>query len=57
MGMSFLLYLLGIIVLIAGLAWIATMLGAAQMYVAGAALLALTAGLVLAIARAREQGA
>jgi hypothetical protein len=38
--LSFALYLLGSIVCISGLAWVATMLGAAQLYVnAGAALL------------------
>jgi positive regulator of sigma E activity len=57
MAMSFLLYLLGIIVLITGVAWIATLLGVSQLYVTGAALLALAAGIVLAIARARTQAA
>jgi hypothetical protein len=53
--MSFLFYLLGCIVVITGLAWIATVLGVAQPYVTGAALLALAAGVVLAVARTSEQ--
>ncbi len=55
MGMSFLLHLLGFIVVIAGIAWIATMLGVAQLHVTAGALALLTIGIVLAIARARTQ--
>ena len=55
MGMSALLYILGIIVVVTGLAWVATLLGVAQLYVAGAALLALATGIVLAIARSRDR--
>jgi hypothetical protein len=42
--LSFALYLLGSIVCIAGLAWIATLLGAAQLYVTT------VAGILLAVA-------
>jgi hypothetical protein len=42
--LSFALYLLGSIVCIAGIAWVATLLGAAQVYVTA------TAALLLAIA-------
>ena len=55
MGMSFLLHLLGFIVVIAWIAWIATMLGVAHLYVTAGALVLLTIGIVLAIARARTQ--
>ena len=53
--MSGLLYILGVIVLITGLAWVATLLGIADVYVTGAALIALVIGVVLTIARARTQ--
>ena len=55
MGMSFLLHVLGVVCAVTGLAWIATLVGIAQAYVAGAALLLVTIGIVFAIARAREQ--
>ena len=55
MGMSFLLSLLGFIVVITGLAWLATMLGIAQLYVTAGALLLFAIGLVLAVARTRAQ--
>ena len=55
MGMSFLLYLLSFIVVTTGLAWVATLLGVAQHYVTAGALALLAIGLVLSIARAREQ--
>ena len=55
MGMSFLLSLLGFIVVITGLAWVATMLGIAQLYVTAGALLLFAIGLVLAVARTRAQ--
>ena len=53
MGMSFLLYLLGCIVVITGLAWLATVLGIADLYVTVAAALLLAIGVVLAITRSR----
>jgi hypothetical protein len=52
--MSFLLHALGVVVLVAGLAWIATLVGVAQVYVAGAALPLIIAGITLAVLRARE---
>ena len=51
--LSFALYLLGSIVCIAGLAWIATLLGAAQLYVTAAAGILLAAAVFAAIAHAR----
>jgi len=53
MAMSALFYILGLIVVVTGLAWIATLVGVAQLYVTGAALLAPAIGVVLAIARSR----
>jgi len=53
MGMSFLLYLLGFVVAITGLAWLATMFGIADLYVTVAAALLLAIGVVLAITRSR----
>ena len=53
MAMSALFYILGLIVVVTGLAWIATLAGVAQPYVTGAAVLALAIGVVLAIARSR----
>ena len=55
MGMSALLYILGILVVVTGLAWVATLIGIAQVYVTGAALLALGVGVVLALMRARQR--
>jgi hypothetical protein len=46
---------LGVVCGVTGLAWIATLLGFAQVYVTSAALLLVTVGIVFAIARAREQ--
>jgi hypothetical protein len=56
--LSFALYLIGSIVCIAGLAWIATLLGAAQTYVTAAAALLLAASVFAALAhkRATEPG-
>jgi hypothetical protein len=51
--MSFLLSFVGFIVLIAGLAWIATMLGVAQGYVMVAAMVLLAVGLVFSFTRMR----
>ena len=53
--MSALLYILGVIVLVTGLAWIATLLGIAQLYVTGAALVSLAIGVVFTVLRARTQ--
>ncbi|HUP29617.1 MAG TPA: hypothetical protein VM122_05550 [Usitatibacter sp.] len=51
--MSFLLYLVGFVVFIAGLAWIATMAGLSQTYILAAAALLLAVGVVTAISRSR----
>jgi hypothetical protein len=53
--MGVLFYLLGFIVLISGLAWLATLFGVAQLYVAGGALLLLAIAVVFAIANARAR--
>ena len=54
MGMSLLLHILGVVVVVTGLAWLATLAGIAQMYVAGAALIAFAVGIVLALLRSRQ---
>jgi hypothetical protein len=51
--LSFVLYLLGSIVCIAGLAWVATLLGAAQLYVTIGATILLAIAVFGAIAHAR----
>jgi hypothetical protein len=51
--LSFALYLIGSIVCIAGLAWIATLLGAAQLHVTVAAGLFLVGAICLAVAQRR----
>jgi hypothetical protein len=51
--MSFLLYLVGFIVFIAGLAWLATMLGISQTYILIGAGILLAIGLFTAASRAR----
>jgi hypothetical protein len=52
--LSFALYLIGSVVCIAGLAWIATLLGAAHVYVSTAAALLFGVALLAALARRRE---
>jgi hypothetical protein len=51
--MSFLFHLLGFVVLISGLAWIATAIGVSQTYVMGAALVLFAAGVISGVVRAR----
>jgi len=51
--LSFALYLLGSIVCIAGLAWVATLLGAAQLYVTIAAAILFAVAVFAAFAHAR----
>jgi len=51
--LSFALYLVGAIVVIAGLAWIATLLGAASTIVTGAAAVFLVLALVVAALQRR----
>ena len=51
------LYLVGAIAFISGVAWIATLLGAAQLYVTGAAGILLVIAVVSAAAHARATAA
>jgi hypothetical protein len=53
--MSFLLYMIGFIVFIAGLAWLATVAGVSQVFVTIGALVLLAVGIFTAIARIREK--
>ena len=53
--MSFLLYLIGFIVFIAGLAWLATVLGVPQTYVMIGAVILLGIGIFSAAARTRTK--
>jgi hypothetical protein len=50
--MGFLLLFLGFVVLISGLAWLATLLGVAQLYVGGGVLALLAIAVVSSIASA-----
>lgn len=52
---SFLLYLLGFVVFIAGLAWLATTLGVGQTYVMIGAVILLGIGIFTAAARTRAK--
>ena len=52
--MSFLLYLVGFVVFISGLAWIASLVGLSQVYILTAAAALLAAGIFTAVARSRE---
>ena len=53
--MGIILYVLGFIVLVSGLAWLATLIGIAQPYIGGVALLFLTVVAVKSIADARAR--
>lgn len=53
--MSFLLYLIGFIVFITGMAWIATLMGVAQGVVLTGAMILLAIAIVSAAARAKER--
>lgn len=53
--MSFALYLIGFIVFIAGLAWLATVVGVSQTYIMVGALVLLAIGIFTAVARTREK--
>jgi hypothetical protein len=55
--MSFLLYLVGFVVFISGLAWVATMFGLSQAWILVGAALLLAVGVFTAIARTRESAA
>jgi len=52
--MSFLLYIVGFVVFIAGLAWLATVLGVSQTYIMIGALILLAIGIVTAAVRAKD---
>ena len=51
--MSFLLYLIGFVVFIAGLAWLATFVGVSQTYIMIGAVILLGVGIFTAVARTR----
>ena len=53
--MGILLYLLGLMVLITGLAWLATLIGIAQPYIAGFALMLLAVAAVSSIVNAHSR--
>jgi len=53
--MSFLLYMIGFVVFIAGLAWLATVAGVAQTYVTIGAVILLGIGIFTAVGRARQK--
>ena len=53
--MSFLLYLVGFIVFIAGLAWLATVLGVSQTYIMIGAVILLGIGIVTAFSATRSR--
>ena len=53
--MSFLLYIIGFIVFIAGLGWLATVAGVSQAYVMIGAVVLLAIGIYTAISRLREK--
>ena len=53
--MGILLYLVGLIVLLSGLAWLATLIGIAQPYIGGVVLVMLGVAVVASIANARAR--
>ena len=53
--MSFLLYLIGFIVFIAGLAWLATVMGLSQTYIMIGAVILLGIGIFMAATRTRAK--
>ena len=53
--MSFLLYLVGFIVFIAGLAWLATVMGVSQTYIMIGAVILLGIGILSAVKRTRPK--
>jgi hypothetical protein len=52
--MSFLLYLVGFIVFISGLAWLATVAGVSQTYIMVGAVILLGIGIFTAVSRTRQ---
>ena len=55
--MSFLLYFVGFVVFISGLAWVATLAGLSQSWILAGAALLLAIGVFTAVARTRESAA
>ena len=53
--MSFLLYIIGFIVFIAGLGWLATVMGVSQTYIVIGAVILLGFGIITAVSRTREK--
>ena len=53
--MSFLLYIIGFIVFIAGLAWLATVVGASQTYIMIGAVILLGIGIFTAVSKTRSK--
>lgn len=53
--MGMILYVLGFLVLVSGLAWLATLIGIAQPYIAGVALVMLAVAVIKGIANARSR--
>ena len=53
--MSFMLYLVGFIVFIAGLAWLATVMGVSQTYIMIGAVILLGIGIITAVSRTRQK--
>ena len=53
--MSFLLYIIGFIVFIAGLGWLATVMGVSQTYIVIAAVFMLGVGIITAVSRTRQK--
>ena len=53
--MSFLLYMIGFIVFIAGLAWLATVLGVSQTYIMIGAVIMLGLGIFTSVSRTRSK--
>ena len=53
--MSFLLYMVGFIVFIAGLAWLATVVGVSQTYIMIGAVILLGLGIFTAVGRTRAK--
>ena len=53
--MSFLLYIIGFIVVIAGLGWLATVMGVSQTYILIGAVILLGFGIITAVSRTRHK--
>ena len=53
--MSFLLYIIGFIVFIAGLGWLATVMGVSQTYIMIGAVIMLGLGIITGVSRTRQK--